>query len=130
LKQISKLKSWFNPDPSRCTEVQDSGRDLVVESADIALSTIDVVKEPKTFDEAYNHPNASHRHKWQEELSMEFDNMSAKEENSKVGIAQRSEFYYEHMGFKIKRTGVYRARLVACGYSQAPRVDFRRVLHH
>jgi hypothetical protein len=110
--------------------VQDSGRDLVVESADIALSTIDVVKEPKTFDEAYNHPNASHRHKWQEELSKEFDNMGAKEENSKVGIAQRSEFCYEHMGFKIKRTGVYRARLVACGYSHAPRVDFRRVLHH
>jgi hypothetical protein len=30
LKQISKLKSWFNPDPSKLMEVQDSGRDLVV----------------------------------------------------------------------------------------------------
>jgi Reverse transcriptase (RNA-dependent DNA polymerase) len=26
--------------------------------------------------------------------------------------------------FKIKRNGVFRARLVACGYSQVPRVDF------
>ena len=27
--------------------------------------------------------------------------------------------------FKIKRNGVYRSRLVACGYSQVPGVDFK-----
>ena len=26
--------------------------------------------------------------------------------------------------FKVKQNGVFRARLVACGYSQVPRVDF------
>jgi hypothetical protein len=40
LKQISKLKSWFNPDPSRFMEVKDSGRDLVVESANFTFFLI------------------------------------------------------------------------------------------
>jgi hypothetical protein len=32
--------------------------------------------------------------------------------------------------FKIKRNGVFRARLVACGYSQFPRVDFNENFAH
>jgi hypothetical protein len=50
LKQISKLKSWFNPDPPRFMEVvQDSGRDLVVQSANFAFNSLDLVEEPKTI---------------------------------------------------------------------------------
>jgi hypothetical protein len=37
--------------------VQDSGRDLVVESANFAFNSLYLVVEPKTFAEAYNHPN-------------------------------------------------------------------------
>jgi hypothetical protein len=44
LKQISKSKSWFNPDPSRFMEVQDSGRDLVVESTNFAFNSLDLVE--------------------------------------------------------------------------------------
>jgi hypothetical protein len=78
LKHTSKLKSWFNPDPSRFMEVQDSGRDWVVESANIAFNTLDLVEEPKTFDEAYNHPNTNDRILWKEAISKEFNEMSAK----------------------------------------------------
>jgi hypothetical protein len=45
LKQILKLKSWFNPDPSRFMEVQDSGKDLVVESANFAFNSLNLVEE-------------------------------------------------------------------------------------
>jgi hypothetical protein len=44
--------------------------------ADIAFNTVDMVEEPKTLDEAYNHPNANHRLKWQEKISKELDEMS------------------------------------------------------
>ena len=78
LKQISKLKSWFNPDPSRFMEVQDSGRELVVESANFAFNSLDLVEEPKTFAKAYNNPNLNDKIKWREAISKEFDDMSAK----------------------------------------------------
>ena len=37
LKEISKVKSGFNPDPSRFIKEQDSGMDLIVEKAYAAL---------------------------------------------------------------------------------------------
>jgi hypothetical protein len=40
-------------------KVQDSGRDLVVESANFAFNSLDLVEEPKTFAEAYNNPNSN-----------------------------------------------------------------------
>ena len=53
LKQISKLKSWFNPDPSKFLEMQNSGREMIVETADFAFNMVDLVKDPESFDEAY-----------------------------------------------------------------------------
>jgi hypothetical protein len=79
LKQISKLKSWFNPDSSRFMEVQDSGRDLVIESANFAFNSLDLVEEPKTFAEAFL-------------IQMTKSNESL-EENSEVGHAQRLKLH-------------------------------------
>jgi Reverse transcriptase (RNA-dependent DNA polymerase) len=124
LKQMSKFKSWFNPDPSRFIEVQDSGRDLVVESVNFAFNSLDLVEEPKTFAEAYNNPNTNDKIKWREAILKEFDDMSAKGVWKKI---QNSDMPNGRncMIFKIKRNGVYCARLVAWGYSQVPGVDFQ-----
>ena len=46
LKQISKLKSWFNPDPSKFLETQNSGREMIVKTADFAFNLVDLVKDP------------------------------------------------------------------------------------
>jgi hypothetical protein len=59
-------------------EVQDSGRDLVVKSAEFAFNSLDLVEEPNTFAEANNHPSTNDRIKWREAISKEFDDMSAK----------------------------------------------------
>jgi Reverse transcriptase (RNA-dependent DNA polymerase) len=128
LKQISRLKSWFNPDPSRFMEVQDSGRDLVVESANFAFNSLDLVEEPKTFAEAYHNPNSNDKIKWREAISKEFDDMIAKglwKKIQKSDMPNGQNCIKSKWIFKIKRNGVYRARLVACGYSQVPGVNFQ-----
>jgi Reverse transcriptase (RNA-dependent DNA polymerase) len=64
----------------------------------------------------------------EEAILKEFDDMSAKGVWKKIQKSDmpngrnciKSKWY-----FKIKRNGVYRARLVACGYSQVPGVDFQ-----
>jgi hypothetical protein len=46
LKKISKLKSWFNPNPTKLTKNNDSRRESMLEMAVIALNFIDVLKRP------------------------------------------------------------------------------------
>jgi hypothetical protein len=55
LKEISKLKSWFNPDPSKFLEMQNSGREMIVEGSDFAFKMVDLVKDPESFEEPYPH---------------------------------------------------------------------------
>jgi Reverse transcriptase (RNA-dependent DNA polymerase) len=128
LKQSSKLKSWFNPDPSRFMEVQDSGRELVVKSANFEFNSLDLVEEPKTFAEAYNSPNTNDKIKWREAISKEFDDMSAKgvwKKIQKSDMPNGRNCIKSKWILKIKRNGVYRAGLVACGYSQVSGVNFQ-----
>jgi hypothetical protein len=49
LRQTSKLKHCFNPNPTRFIKNSDSGRELVLEKANIAMILIDYLKEPETF---------------------------------------------------------------------------------
>jgi hypothetical protein len=68
LRQTSKLKSWFNPNPTKFIKNSDSGRELVLEKVDIALNLIDCLKEPESFENAYYHPNHEDRMKWREAI--------------------------------------------------------------
>jgi hypothetical protein len=55
------LKSWFNPNPKRLIKNIDSGKEIVLEKADITLNIIDSLKELETFEDAYYHPNIVQR---------------------------------------------------------------------
>ena len=108
--------------------MQDSGRELVVESANFAFNSLDLVEEPKTFAEAYNNPITNDKIKWREAISKEFDDMSAKgvwKKIQKSDMPNSRNCIKSKWIFKIKCNRVYRARLVACGYSQVPGVDFQ-----
>jgi hypothetical protein len=59
LNEISKLKYWCNPDPSKFLKMQNSGREMIFEKADFAFNMVDLVKGPESLDEAYNYPDVS-----------------------------------------------------------------------
>jgi hypothetical protein len=90
----------------------------------------DPPKEPIKFEQAWNHPNPKDRAKWREAINKEFNDMKKR---GVWEIIRRREMPSDRRCvkskwvFKIKRDGRYRARLVACGYSQIPGVDFEEL---
>ena len=83
--------------------------------------------EPQSFQEAWWDPDLIAREKWQEAIHLEFKKMLD------MGVwrhVKRIDHPNDHRlvvcgwVFKVKRNGVYHARLVAKGFSQIPGVDF------
>jgi hypothetical protein len=82
---------------------------------------------PRTFEEAWNHPDPYIRARWREAIMKELTKMDSLKvwkvvKRSRVPKGRRCVKY--KWVFDIKRDGRFRARLVACGYSQIPGVDF------
>jgi len=82
--------------------------------------------EPKTFKEAWDHPDEEQKKKWREAINKGFKDMN---DRNIWTIIKKSNMPPERRCvknkwiFKIKRNGIFRARLVACGCSQIPGVD-------
>ena len=68
IREMKKLQGWFNPDASRVVESSNSGREPIVDQADIAFMMMEQPKEPGTFNEAFNHPEEDVRLKWREAI--------------------------------------------------------------
>ena len=122
------------------TQNQETGREMAEAATDVLdfsliakdtlLKTVKPEKknnEPKGFKEAYFHQDPVQRENWRKAIKKEFHDMNQR------GVwrhRKRSEIPGDRRCvkckwvFKIKRNGVYRARLVACGYTQIPGVDF------
>ena len=82
---------------------------------------------PSNFLAAWNHPDPFQREKWRAAITKELDKMK---EMNVFKIVKRNTMppntrcVKHRWVFDIKRNGTFRARLVACGYSQIPGVDF------
>ena len=90
-------------------------------------STLSDPDEPQSFQEAWWDPDLISREKWREAIRLEFKKMLD------MGVwrhVKRNDRPNDRrlVGcrwvFKVKRNGVYHARLVAKGFSQIPGVDF------
>ena len=84
-------------------------------------------EEPNTFQEAWHHPDEYQQKKWREAIRKEFRDMikcKVWRRTNKRNIPSNRRCIKCKWVFKIKQNGVFCARLVACGYSQIPGVDF------
>jgi len=89
--------------------------------------TIDV--EPTTFDQAWNHADPKDQDNWRSAIEKELNNMESKKvwkiiKNKDIPEGRRTS--KSKWIFKIKRNTFFRARLVACRYSQIPDIDFSK----
>ena len=83
--------------------------------------------EPNSFDGAWNHTDVVQRDKWREAIKKEFGDMNRRKVWRKMkrrDLPDNRRCVKSKWVFKVKRNGVFRARLVACGYSQIPGIDF------
>ena len=83
--------------------------------------------EPKTFQEAWHYPIENDRNNWRAAIRKEIRSMINRgvwRKTDKAKIPKNRRLIGIKWVFKIKRDGIYRARLVALGYSQIPGVDY------
>ena len=91
-------------------------------------ATNETIEEPKTFQEAWHHTDLNQQTKWREAIKKELKDMINRGVFRKVKrstMPAEKRCVKNKWVFKVKRNGIFRARLVACGYSQIPGVDFQ-----
>jgi Reverse transcriptase (RNA-dependent DNA polymerase) len=83
---------------------------------------------PTTYEEAYCHSDTWCNERWREVISLELKKMADLQVWNTINIHDvpngRKPCKCKWV-FDFKRSGLFRARLVACGYSQIPGVDFQ-----
>ena len=82
---------------------------------------------PETFREAYDHPDEKLRKKWRDGIKKEFKDMINRgvwRNIKRSEVPKNRRCIKSRWVFDVKRNGIFRPRLVACGYSQVPGVDF------
>ena len=114
-RELRRLHTWYNP------TANDMGELAMVGGTDESYVN------PPTFNDAWNHPKDYDREKWREGIRKEFKDMIEKGVWKKMKIkdipSDRRLIGCRWVN-KVKRNGVFRARLVALGYSQIPGLDF------
>lgn len=118
-RELNKLNTFYNPVNLRKDE----------EAAECAFvtATESDPSEPRNFQEAWNHPDPKIRELWRAAIKKEFHDMIKRgvwRYCKKRDVPSDRKLIGCKWVFKAKKNGVYRARLVALGYSQIPGVDF------
>ena len=113
-----ELQTFYNPNPGELAEIAFYAFISTMQGGN---------DEPKTFREAWDHPNPEKREKWREAIRKELRDMIRRgvwRYRDRTSVDRNRRLVGSKWVFMIKKNGVYRARLVALGYSQVPGVDF------
>jgi hypothetical protein len=84
-------------------------------------------EEPRSYDEAWNNPDPKQKAQWRTAITKEFKDMETRKVwkiIKRKAIPPGRRCVKNRWVWKIKRDSVHRARLVACGYSQVPGIDY------
>ena len=87
-------------------------------------------EKPVKFNDAWNHPEPFQREQWRKGIQKELEKMKELKVWRKIKKSEMEpgrRCVKHKWVFEIKRSGIFRARLVACGYSQVPGVDFEQI---
>ena len=83
---------------------------------------------PNSYDEAWNYPDEKFRERWRIAIRKELKSLVEIRKVWRVikraSIPNGRRLVKSKWIFDIKRSGLFKVRLVACGYSQIPGVDF------
>ena len=119
-RELKKLFTSYNPTKSVPAPE-------VVECAFVG-GTLDGYDNPRTFQEAWNHPDEHKRKMWRQAIRKEFRCMIEKgvwRHVKRRDVPENRRLVGCVWVFKKKRNGVYRARLCAQGFSQIPGIDHK-----
>jgi hypothetical protein len=129
-RELRRLHTSYNPTAEQASvafrsliEDDENNSKLMWE---VAFTSMDSgYDDPKTFEEAWNHPDPVEREKWREAIRKEFRDMIKRSVWRKCSkVPEDRKLIGCKWVFKKKKNGVYRARLCALGYSQVPGVDY------
>ena len=116
------------PEMSAFADVKDEKtlNEWLLEIA-FVTSTMSDPDEPQSFQEAWWDPDLVAKEKWQEATHLEFKrmlDMGVWRHVKRKDCPNDCRLFGCRWVFKVKRNGVYHARLVAKGFNQIPGVDF------
>jgi hypothetical protein len=67
---MSKLESWFNPQATTVVESYNHGREMTLDQV-IWLYSMEIIKEPTTYEEAINSEPKENQIKWKDAIDNE-----------------------------------------------------------
>ena len=129
VQEFAMKASGMLPNMERNDEEQVEGEPIDYSKVDPSRYK-DIFESPTTFEEAWFHPCPFQRKMWREAITKELTKMTQMKVWTKIKRSMmppnRRCVKYKWV-LEIKRDGRFRARLVACGYSQVGGVDFTEV---
>ena len=122
----SQTKEMMSPRNESMERAELTMEDWIHETCLISAVTSGPT-EPKTFQEAWHSPVEDERNNWPVAIRKEIKSMINRgvwRKIDKMKIPENRRLIGNKWVFKIKRDGTNKARLVALGYNQIPRVDY------